>query len=103
MGKVERKVSILEVLSNATEATRPSDIGEIIGESALNTGRYLSDMAESGLVQKPDKKKAFYDEFVVLCRKYKCIVSDISGCRWVKRVEISEVKSYLKHLGQRLD
>jgi predicted transcriptional regulator len=61
MGKVERKRAILEPLLDATEPMRPGDIGEIIGETALNTGRYLSDMARSGLVQKPDKKKPFYE------------------------------------------
>jgi hypothetical protein len=48
MGKVERRVSILGALSGATETMRPSDVGEIIGETALNTGRYLNDMAKSG-------------------------------------------------------
>ncbi|GAJ02109.1 unnamed protein product, partial [marine sediment metagenome] len=61
MGKVERKVAILEVLSGASEPIRPSDVGEIIGETALNAGRYLSDMGKSGLVKKPDKKKSFYE------------------------------------------
>jgi predicted transcriptional regulator len=46
---------------NELEARRSSDISEIIGESALNTGRYLNKMAKSGLVQKPDKKKTFYE------------------------------------------
>ena len=40
---------------------RPSDIGETIRKSALNTGRYLNEMAKSGLVQEPDGKKSFYE------------------------------------------
>jgi hypothetical protein len=59
MGKIEKQLSILEVLSGATELTRPSDIGEIIGESALNTGKYADETARSSLVQKADKKKSF--------------------------------------------
>lgn len=61
MTKVETKCAILEVLSKATEPMRPSDIGEIVGLIPIHAGKYLSDMLKSGLVQKPDKKKAFYE------------------------------------------
>ena len=40
---------------------RPSDIGEIIGETALQTGNLRTSMIKSGLVDKPDKKKSFYE------------------------------------------
>lgn len=38
---------------------RPSDIGEIIGENALNTGKYPDETARSSLVQKGDRKNHF--------------------------------------------
>lgn len=58
---METRLAILEVLSNVAEPMRPSDIGEYIGENSLNTGRYLSNMAESSLTQRPNKKKSFYE------------------------------------------
>jgi len=48
------------VLSGATEPTRPSDVGEIVGLNPLNAGNYLRHTEESGLVERPDKKKSFY-------------------------------------------
>lgn len=58
--KVEKKLAILAVLAVTEELIRPGDVAEQIGSTALDTGNYLSDMAKSGLAEKPDKKKALY-------------------------------------------
>ena len=55
--QLEMQLSILEVLSNATEAIRPGDVGDIIGESALATGQYLTKLTKAGLAERTGKKK----------------------------------------------
>ena len=50
----------LTVLSQAIEAMRPSDIGELMVMDAYNTGQRLYVLLQRGLVEKPDKKRGAY-------------------------------------------
>ena len=42
MGKIQDRLSILEVLAGATEPMRPSDIGDIVGFDPLKTCKILT-------------------------------------------------------------
>lgn len=61
MAELEEKLKVLEALSTLAEPSGASDVSEITGQDPLRCGYILYDLARSGLVEKPDKKKKKYN------------------------------------------
>jgi len=53
----ERELKILSALSQLTEPTRPTEIGQLVGENPLNTGRALAELGKGGLAVLTDKEQ----------------------------------------------
>ena len=53
----ERELKILSALSQLTEPTRPTEIGQLVGENPLNTGRALAELGKGELAVLTDKEQ----------------------------------------------
>ena len=53
----ERELKILSALSQLTEPTRPTEIGQLVGENPLNTGRILTELGKGELAVQTDKER----------------------------------------------
>ena len=53
----ERELKILSALSQLAEPTRPTEIGQLVGEKPLNTGRALIELGRSGLAELIDEEQ----------------------------------------------
>ena len=53
----ERELKILSALSQLTELTRPTEIGQLVGENPLNTGRILTELGKGELAVQTDKER----------------------------------------------
>ena len=50
-------MKILSALSQLTEPTRPTEIGQLVGENPLNTGRILTELGKGELAVQTDKEQ----------------------------------------------
>ena len=53
----EKEFKILSALSQLTEPTRPTEIGQLVGETPLNTGRALTELSKGELAVQTDKEQ----------------------------------------------
>ena len=51
----ERSLKVLQGLSQMTEPIRPTEIGNMVGETPLNVGIDLSELLKAGLAEKTDE------------------------------------------------
>jgi len=53
----ERTLKVLQALSQMTEPTRPTEIGNAIGEKPIDVGRFLVELLKGGLAEKVDEEQ----------------------------------------------
>jgi len=53
----ERTLKVLQALSQMAEPTRPTEIGNAMGEKPLDVGRFLAELLKGGLAEKVDEEQ----------------------------------------------
>jgi predicted transcriptional regulator len=83
----ERTLKALQALSQMTEPTRPTEIGNAIGEKPLTVGNYLAELLKAGLAETDEDKNLW-------------VITD-KGAEYLDNVEKEPLPQEPRHQSQR--